>query len=64
MHTCTTRRLPLRRSRVTSPALLEFVEQASDVGRARNKSPGDRERGQWLGLMAAQQPQGIVLLGG
>ena len=45
-------------------ALLEFVEQARDVRRVRDEPAGEIERGNlgWVG--AAQEPQGVVLLGG
>lgn len=43
-------------------AILKLVEQARDVGGARDQPGGEVQRGDLAGMFAAEQPQGIVLL--
>jgi hypothetical protein len=46
------------------PALVQAVEQAGDVGRARDQPAGQGQRRQRLGVNGAEQAQGVVLLRG
>src|ERR1051325_5972775 len=44
-------------------ALFEFVEKAGDVWGARDQPASQVQRGNLAGMLAAQKPPGVVLLG-